>query len=155
MTNSREDRDLQAAMRMNQTVNQSHLDQIIPAVIPSGKVEREHPDPLRQFIEGAVISPVPWLREVSLDPGRGVDYPLPHSTLRGKRVLDICGAATGILLLWPLMLVTAVAVKLSSPGEMIFCQQRVGLNRRKRNVPDRRQVVANESLARGKRVAER
>ena len=140
---------------MNQTVNQSHLDQVIPTVIPRGTVETEHPDPLRQFISGAVISPVPWLREVSSDPGRGVDYPLPHSTLRSKRVLDVCGAATGIALLWPLMLVTAVAVKLSSPGEMIFCQQRVGLNRRKRNVPDRRQVATNESLPRGKRVAER
>ena len=142
-------------MQITQTVHQSHLVQVMPTVIHRVTVETEHPDPLRQFTSGAAISAAPWLREVSSDLGRGVDYPLPHSTLRSKRVLDVCGAATGIALLWPLMLVTAVAVKLSSPGEMIFCQQRVGLHRRKRNVPERRQVVTNESLPCGKRVAER
>jgi len=43
-----------------------------------------------------------------------------------KRALDVVGASAVILLLWPVMLLTAVAIKLESPGPLIFCQPRVG-----------------------------
>jgi len=45
-----------------------------------------------------------------------------------KRALDIVGACFGLILLSPLMLLTAVAVKFDSPGPTLFRQQRSGFN---------------------------
>lgn len=47
-----------------------------------------------------------------------------------KRVLDFIAAIGAITLLSPILIVTAVMVKLSSPGPVIFKQERVGLNRK-------------------------
>ncbi len=47
-----------------------------------------------------------------------------------KRVLDIALSLTALVLLSPVMLAATVAVKLTSPGPVIFSQERVGLNRR-------------------------
>lgn len=47
-----------------------------------------------------------------------------------KRLMDIIGGMVGILLFSPVMLVTAVAIKLDSPGSVIFKQTRVGQNGR-------------------------
>ena len=44
-----------------------------------------------------------------------------------KRVIDIVGSLTGILLIGPAMLLIAALIKLTSPGPAIFRQQRVGL----------------------------
>jgi lipopolysaccharide/colanic/teichoic acid biosynthesis glycosyltransferase len=43
-----------------------------------------------------------------------------------KRILDLVGALTGLLLFSPLMALTAAAIKVSSPGPVIFKQIRVG-----------------------------
>ena len=43
-----------------------------------------------------------------------------------KRTLDIVVATLAILILWPVMLITAVIVKLDSPGSAIYSQVRVG-----------------------------
>ena len=45
-----------------------------------------------------------------------------------KRLLDIVLSAIGLVVVSPLMIVTAVGVKLSSPGPVFFVQQRVGRN---------------------------
>lgn len=45
-----------------------------------------------------------------------------------KRAVDICGALVGILLFSPVMLVVATLIKLTSPGPIIFKQERVGLH---------------------------
>jgi lipopolysaccharide/colanic/teichoic acid biosynthesis glycosyltransferase len=42
------------------------------------------------------------------------------------RVLDVLGAACGLVLLAPLMLVIAIAIRLESPGPVVFRQRRVG-----------------------------
>ena len=47
-----------------------------------------------------------------------------------KRGLDIVGSLILIVLTSPVMLVTAIGVKLSSPGPVIFRQERVGLNKK-------------------------
>lgn len=47
-----------------------------------------------------------------------------------KRCMDVIGAMVGIILSSPIMLVTAVLIKLTSPGEVIFKQRRVGMNGR-------------------------
>ena len=43
-----------------------------------------------------------------------------------KRKLDILVGSFVLLLFWPVMLVTAVAIKLDSPGPVIFRQERLG-----------------------------
>lgn len=43
-----------------------------------------------------------------------------------KRLFDLVGAAVALLLLSPLLLAAALAVKLDSPGPVFFRQQRVG-----------------------------
>jgi exopolysaccharide biosynthesis polyprenyl glycosylphosphotransferase len=63
-------------------------------------------------------------------------YPLLtyHSTsmdkvqLFFKSAMDLVGAAVGLILLSPVFLAAAVAIKLESPGPVFFVQTRVGLN---------------------------
>ncbi len=45
-----------------------------------------------------------------------------------KRAIDILGAALGIILLSPLMIIIALAIKIESKGSIIFSQERVGKN---------------------------
>lgn len=47
-----------------------------------------------------------------------------------KRATDIVGALILIVLSSPLMLIAAIGVKLSSPGPILFRQERVGLNKK-------------------------
>jgi exopolysaccharide biosynthesis polyprenyl glycosylphosphotransferase len=47
-----------------------------------------------------------------------------------KRAMDMVGSAVGLVLLSPLMLLTAVLVKLTSPGPAFYCQERMGLDGR-------------------------
>lgn len=47
-----------------------------------------------------------------------------------KRAMDIAGSALLLILTSPVMLLCAIGVRLSSPGPVIFCQTRVGLNKR-------------------------
>ena len=47
-----------------------------------------------------------------------------------KRLFDLVLASIFLLLLWPFMLLTALAVKLESPGAVLYHQIRVGLNGR-------------------------
>jgi len=50
--------------------------------------------------------------------------------LSAKRVLDLFVALIAILLLWPILLIAAFAIKLDSKGPVIFKQRRNGLNGR-------------------------
>ena len=45
-----------------------------------------------------------------------------------KRACDLALSAIGVALSWPLMFATAIAVRLDSPGPILFAQERVGLN---------------------------
>lgn len=47
-----------------------------------------------------------------------------------KRVIDICGSLFGIVIFSPIMLITSIFIKLESNGNIIFKQERVGLNGR-------------------------
>jgi exopolysaccharide biosynthesis polyprenyl glycosylphosphotransferase len=78
-----------------------------------------------------------------------LDLPLPHTEAIGrtlwlafergfpdrpsllfKNLLDRVASALALLLLWPLLLLIAVLVKLTSPGPALFVQPRGGLNGR-------------------------
>lgn len=47
--------------------------------------------------------------------------------LRIKRLLDIVGSLLGIIIFSPIMIITAIAIKLTSPGPVIFTQHRFGM----------------------------
>ena len=53
-----------------------------------------------------------------------------RSTFLIKRLFDIAVAALGLMLIAPVMLVLAIAIKLDSPGPVIFSQIRAGLGGR-------------------------
>lgn len=50
------------------------------------------------------------------------------SNMVAKRIVDIVGSLFGILLTSPVMLVCAILIKITSPGPVIFKQERVGLH---------------------------
>ncbi len=56
------------------------------------------------------------------------DYALRGYLLIFKRLMDMLGAAIGLVILSPLMLLIAVAIKLESPGPVFFVQERMGLD---------------------------
>lgn len=56
------------------------------------------------------------------------DTPFQGNYAAQKRAMDFVAACAGLLLLWPVMLVAAIAVKLSSSGPVLFRQRRYGLN---------------------------
>jgi undecaprenyl-phosphate galactose phosphotransferase/putative colanic acid biosynthesis UDP-glucose lipid carrier transferase len=56
--------------------------------------------------------------------------PLSETELAAKRALDVMLAAVGLVALLPLLALVSVAIKLSSPGPVIFRQRRYGFNRR-------------------------
>jgi exopolysaccharide biosynthesis polyprenyl glycosylphosphotransferase len=47
-----------------------------------------------------------------------------------KRAIDVIGGVAGLILFAPLMLIVAAAVKLTSPGPILYPQDRCGLGRR-------------------------
>jgi len=50
--------------------------------------------------------------------------------LTWKRLLDVVLSSVALMILSPLMLIAALVVKVTSPGDVLFVQERVGLNRR-------------------------
>jgi len=51
---------------------------------------------------------------------------IPEWQQNVKRLLDILFSLSGLILLWPLMIFAAIRVRLSSPGPIIFSQERIG-----------------------------
>ena len=56
--------------------------------------------------------------------------PLSNTERATKRVFDLIFGVVGLMVLSPLMLITAVAIKLDSPGTILFRQTRLGFNGR-------------------------
>lgn len=65
-----------------------------------------------------------------------------------KSFIDYVGATSLILLLSPVMLGVAILVKLSSPGPVIFSQERAGLNGRRFRLYKFRTMVADAEVLR-------
>jgi len=65
-----------------------------------------------------------------------------------KRVVDIIGATAAILLLSPVFIVTAILIKVTSPGPIFFVQERVGMNNRRFNMLKFRSMVQDAELKR-------
>jgi putative colanic acid biosynthesis UDP-glucose lipid carrier transferase len=56
--------------------------------------------------------------------------PLSHTEHLAKRAIDLIGASAVLVLLAPLLILVAMAIKLDSPGPVLFRQQRLGFNGR-------------------------
>lgn len=93
-------------------------------------------DDIAGYAGGESLPEVPWLTRLDLAAPRTNLRCLSPGMRCAKRGLDIVGALLLLAVLWPVMLVTALLVKLTSPGPIIFRQTRVGVNLRS---GDRRQ----------------
>jgi exopolysaccharide biosynthesis polyprenyl glycosylphosphotransferase len=58
------------------------------------------------------------------------DMPMRGWKLALKRALDIFGAVIGLVMLAPFFVLTAILIRLESPGPIWFCQERTGLDGR-------------------------
>lgn len=102
------------------------LERIVASCEKSGVHTKFIPDynnmiPTRPYIEDLQGLPVVNIRRVPLtDP---VNAML-------KRAVDIFGASFALLVFSPIMLLTAILIKLTAPGPLIYKQERVGLHNR-------------------------
>jgi len=100
------------------------LEEIVDLCEKSGVHTKFIPDynsliPSRPYTEDLMGLPVINIRYV----------PLTNTlNLIMKRSVDILGSVIGLIVVSPVMLLTAIAVKLSSPGPIIFKQERIGLH---------------------------
>jgi exopolysaccharide biosynthesis polyprenyl glycosylphosphotransferase len=66
-----------------------------------------------------------------------------HHRLLLKRLVDIVGATLGLVVLSPVLLCAALAIKLTSPGPLLYVQDRFGLYRRGFRMYKLRTMVQN------------
>ena len=104
----------------------SKLEHIVAVCEKSGVHTKFIPDynniiPTRPYTEDLMGLPVINIRHVPLT-----------NTFNAfmKRSMDLAGAVCAIIIFSPVMLVTAIAIKLTSPGPLIYTQERVGLHNR-------------------------
>jgi len=102
------------------------LERIVASCEKSGVHTKFIPDynnmiPTRPYIEDLQGLPVVNIRRVPLtDPVNAMI----------KRAVDIFGAAFALAVFSPVMLLTAILIKLTAPGPLIYKQERVGLHNR-------------------------
>jgi exopolysaccharide biosynthesis polyprenyl glycosylphosphotransferase len=60
-----------------------------------------------------------------------------------KRILDVMVASTALLFLSPMLVIAAIAIKLTSPGPVFFLQERIGFNKRRFKIFKFRTMVPN------------
>ena len=60
-----------------------------------------------------------------------------------KRAIDILGSTVGLVLLSPILLIVAIAIKIESKGPVIFSQKRIGLNGKEFKMYKLRSMVEN------------
>ena len=104
----------------------SNLEQIVAACEKSGVHTKFIPDynniiPTIPYMEDLQGLPVIHIRHVPLT---GVF----NATM--KRIVDLAGALFGLIVFSPVMVLTAVLIKITSPGPVLFSQERIGLHNR-------------------------
>ena len=121
-------------------INEYHVDEVIIAMPEKGHREMLHaisycergrvtikifPDLFQYVTTHAGIDDLGGLPLLSVR-----DYALRGYLLTLKRLIDFIGATIGLIALSPLMILTALAIKLESPGPVFFVQPRMGLDGR-------------------------
>lgn len=114
------------------------LEPIIGLAAGEGKTIRVAVDPVDERIPGAVEEEFDrfLIRSIVNDGHREVG-------LIFKRLMDIFGATIGLLILSPLYLATALALRLADDGPIIFGQTRIGLQGRPFTMYKFRSMVAD------------
>jgi exopolysaccharide biosynthesis polyprenyl glycosylphosphotransferase len=116
-----------------------HVDRVLDAF---PRAPSHHTAQVLRRVQGQVaVSMVPRLHEMlswrsTLDELEGM--PLTHvaprqvtrTALAAKRLMDTVGAMVGLVLLSPLFIAIAIAIKATSPGPVLFRQLRTGRNGR-------------------------
>lgn len=103
-----------------------NLERLVASCEKSGVHTKFIPDynniiPTRPYTEDLMGLPVINIRHVPLTN-------LLNATM--KRAVDLVGAVVGLILFSPVMLLTALLIKLTSPGPVFFSQERIGLHNR-------------------------
>ena len=96
---------------------------LVSAAVADLRKDDGESDSLDGFVQEGFNSE---LNEPALPSGSMTDllaYPMPW----WKRVIDVIGAIVGLALLSPILTVAAIAIKVTSPGPVIFRQKRSGL----------------------------
>jgi lipopolysaccharide/colanic/teichoic acid biosynthesis glycosyltransferase len=112
-------------------------------------------------VSGAAVGPV-QLSEPARRPERGEPVPVilerrsrPRNG-RSVRALNVCFASLLLVVFAPVMLLIAIAIRLTSRGPVIYTQVRVGRDRRRYDVlapADRRQTADRREGAYGRRLS--
>ena len=92
----------------------------------------------------AELSSVEGIPVVSLPPAH-----LAHLSRLIKRAMDLALATTGVLILSPFLLIVALAIRVTSPGPIIFRQVRMGYGGRPFEIFKFRTMVANAEDLKG------
>lgn len=82
------------------------------------------------YANSAELPPADWLTRLELERPQTNLRSIDLWTQRAKRAMDVFCAAVMFVLLTPVMLLVALAVRLTSPGPILFRQIRTGLNLR-------------------------
>lgn len=103
--------------RLEEIVNMCEKSGVHTKFIP----DYNHIIPTKPYTEDLLGLPVINIRNV----------PLTNTVnIVVKRIVDIFGSLVALVLFSPVMLITAIAVKCSSPGPVFYSQERVGLHNR-------------------------
>ena len=107
-----------------------HLEAIVDLCEKSGVHTKFIPD------YNSLVPSHPYTEDLMGLPVINIRYVPLTNTLNwvAKRAIDVIGSFFGIILLSPVMLLVAVAVKCSSRGPVIFKQERVGLHNKTFNM---------------------
>ena len=101
--------------RLEEIVNMCEKSGVHTKFIP----DYNHMIPTRPYTEDLLGLPVINIRNV----------PLTNTINQViKRIMDVFGSIVALTLFSPIMLITAIGIKLTSPGPVIYSQERVGLH---------------------------
>lgn len=121
-------------------IEQEHIDEVIIALPEKGHREvvriisycergrvtiKVFPDFFQFIASEADIDDLGGLPLLSIR-----NYAMRGYRLMFKRTMDVLGAIVALILFSPLMIMTALAIKLESPGPVFFIQERMGLDGR-------------------------
>lgn len=102
-----------------------YLEPIVGLAASEGKTVRVATDPVEEILPGAVHEEIDGLVLRSL-----VHDGQREMGLIVKRAMDIAGAALGLVVFGPIILATALAIRVSDGRPVLFGQTRIGLNGR-------------------------
>ncbi|MBW2395305.1 MAG: sugar transferase [Deltaproteobacteria bacterium] len=122
----------------------SKLDQFLPVV--DRATAAGVPITLLSDIFGDLL-PAPRVKRFGALPALSF-APVHHNVtaLALKRALDVAGAVVGLTLTAPILAAAAIAIKLSSPGPILFRQERCSLNGRRFVMPKLRTMGVGSDL---------